>query len=103
MPKCIRCNGCLELLVLEEAVYNRCFLCNLFYDIKTGKEVKLLASAFLVKHNGKEFLLLGRASEDIDTLRDYLEEIFSDIDVEILKLPIYSTKKEMVDKIIDNL
>lgn len=103
MRKCPECNSCLELLVLEEAVYNYCFLCNLFYDRKTGKEEKLLASAFLVRHNGKEFLLLGKASKDEESLREYLEEILPNIEIEISKLRIYETKKEIANKVIDNL
>ena len=103
MPKCIKCNSCLELLVLEEAVYNYCFLCNRFYDRKTGKEENLLASAFLIKHNGKEFLLLGRASKDIESLEEYIHEVLPNVEIEIVKLPIYETKKEIVNKVIDNL
>lgn len=92
------------MLVLEEAVYYYCFLCSRFYNLRTGKEENLLASAYLVKFKGQEYLLLGRACKDIEALHDYFDEILPfDTQIEIKKLPVLETKKELVEKIIDNL
>ena len=103
MPKCKVCHSCLDVYTTEEVAVHYCFLCNKLYDIRSGKELDLFSTAYLIIFCGKKFLIAGGMFKDIDEVGDYLLDSLPESEFEIEEIVIHLSEKSLLKKIVEAL